>query len=173
MADKAQVIAELTVADIPANLRDAIVAEATKQDETLTTIAELTATVTAKDEVIAELQQVVEQHRVERLNAAIDAQVAELTDWQVADEEGKAKLAKLRALVRGQIVTRLGSDQSTERVAEMAQAAWEDIKPIAEMVRDALAGPAAIVNGKVAEKNKLVDTPEARADALSRMGIQV
>lgn len=174
--DKAQVIAELTVDEVPAKLREAIIAEASKQDETQETIAELTNTVAAKEQVIAELTQTVEEMRRERVTSAIDAQVAELTAWQTADDEGKAKLAKLRDLLKAQIVTRLGADYKTERVAEIAQAAWEDIKPIAEMVRDALAGPPAIVNGKVATGNglpKLEDTPENRQAAASRMGIQV
>jgi hypothetical protein len=175
MADKAQVIAELTVADIPAPLREAIVAEASKQDQTQQTIAELTSTVTAKDAVIAELTSAVEEMRRERVTTAIEAAVAELTDWQVADEDGKAKLAKLRGLLRGQIATRLGDQQTVERVAEIAGAAWEDIKPIAEMVRDALAGPAAVVNGRVHATGikPVEDTPENRQRAMSHMGIQI
>lgn len=178
--DKAQVIAELTVNDIaalPQSVRDAIVAEASKQDETAQTIAELTSTVTAKDAVIAELKGTVETMRRERVLSAIESSVAELTDWQVADDEGKAKLKKLRDLLNGQIVTRLGDDFNVERVAEIAQAAWEDIKPIAEMVRDALAGPAAIVAGRkphgMGGAPTLVDTPENREGEMNRFGIQV
>lgn len=175
MADKAQVIAELTLADIPATLRDAIVAEASKQDETQATIAELTSTVTAKDEVISELNKQVDAFRLERLTAAIDTRVAELTDWQVTDDAGKEKLKKMRDLLKSQILTRLGSDPKAERVAEMADAAWEDLKPIAEMMRDALSGPAAIVNGKVREtgRPKLEDTPENRQRAAAEMGINI
>lgn len=179
MADKAQVIAELTVNDIaalPQSVRDAIVAEASKQDETQATITELTNTVTAKDAVIAELTQAVEEMRRERVNSAIAGKVAELTDWQVKDDAGKEKLKSLRDMLTRQIVTRLGDDLATERVAEIASAAWEDIKPIAEMVRDALSGPAAIVNGKVQATNgvkPLEDTPENRAEAVARMGIAI
>lgn len=176
MADKAQVIAELTAADIPANLRDAIVAEASKQDETQTTIAELTNTVKAKDEAIAELTQAVEEMRRERVNSAIAGKVAELTDWQVKDEAGKEKLKSLRDMLTRQIVTRLGDDLAAERVAEIASAAWEDIKPIAEMVRDALAGPSAVVSSRVRETNgvkPLEDTPENRALASAQMGIAI
>jgi hypothetical protein len=176
MTDKAQVIAELTVDEVPAKLREAIIAEAGKQDEAMHAIAELENSVKAKDEVIAEMQGIIEEHRVERLNSAIDAKVAELTDWQVTDDEGKAKLAKLRALLRGQILTRLGDKQSIDRVAEIGDAAWEDIKPIAEMVRDALAGPPAVVTGKVSDnggRKPVDDTPENRQRALAQMGINV
>lgn len=176
--DKAQVIAELTVADIPASIRDAIVAEATKQDETQATIAELTSTVTAKDQLISELNKQVDGFRLEGLNRLIDTQIAELTAWNVTDEEGKTALQTLRDLFRNQIVTRLGDKQDAGRVAEIAQAAWVDLKPIAEMVRDRLAGPAAIVNGKVRDGYagavpKLEDTPENRAKALDASGIQI
>ena len=170
-----ELIAELKLTDIPAKLREQIVSEATRQDESQATIAELTNTVSAKDTVIAELTQAVEEMRRERVTTAIDAQVAELTDWQVADDAGKDKLAKLRALLRGQIVTRLGDEFSLERVAEIAAAAWDDLKPIAEMMRDALAGPAAVVNGRVVTQGfkPVEDTPENRARAMNQMGIQI
>jgi hypothetical protein len=177
MADKQQIIAELTLGDIPAVLRDAIVAEASKQNKDAETVAELTSTIAAKDELISELNKQVDGFRMERLNAVIDAKVAELTDWQVAGDEAKAKIAKLRELFRSQIVTRLGDKQTVERVAEIATAAWEDLKPIAEMMRDALAGPPAVVTGSVREMNsaapKLEDTPENRQAAISQFGIQV
>lgn len=176
--DKKDVIAELTVNDIaaiPVAVRDAIVAEASRQDESAQTIAELTSTVTAKDAVIAELNQQVELFRRERVETAVDTRVAELTDWQVKDDEGKAKLAKMRALLRGQILTRMGDDLKAERVAEIADAAWADLQPLAEMIRDALAGPAAVVTGKPRDNGRptLEDTPENRARAMSRMGISV
>lgn len=175
--DKAQVIAELTITDIPAPLRDAIVAEASKQSGQADQIAELTNKVTAKDAVIAELQSTVEEMRRARVLDAVDDRVVELTDWQVNDDEGKARLKKLRDLLTGQIVTRLGDDFKVERVAEIATAAWEDIKPIAEMVRDALAGPAAIVGGRkphgMGGIPELKDTPENRQAELNRSGITV
>lgn len=178
MADKAQVIAELTVTDIaaiPAAVRDAIVAEASKQDETQATIAELTSTVEAKEVVISEQNKLIESYRMERLTATIEGRVAELTDWQVTDDAGKEKLKKMRELLKGQILTRLGSDPQASRVAEMADAAWEDLKPIAEMLRDALSGPPAIVNGKVRETGRkpLEDTPENRIRAAAAMGINI
>lgn len=179
MADKAQVIAELTVGDvaaIPIAVREAIVAEANKQDENMATIAELTATKTAHEEVIRELNATVESFRRERVESAVDARVAELTDWQVKDDDGKEKLKKLRALLRGQIITRMGGDLKAERVAEVADAAWADLQPLAEMIRDALAGPPAVVSGRVSETNgrkALEDTPANREAAMSQMGIQI
>lgn len=175
---KDELISELKVADIPAVLREAIISDAMRQDETTSTIAELTNEVKAKDEVISELKGQVETYRRAGVEAAVDSRVAELTDWQVRDEEGKGKLAKLRALLRGQIMTRMGDDLKTERVAEIADAAWTDLQPLAEMIRDALAGPPAIVKGKVAELHsngvpKLEDTPENREREMHRSGIVV
>lgn len=147
-----------------------------EQVDEASTVAELTAKANAQQTVIAELQQQLEGMRVERINSLIASQVAELTDWQVATDDGKAKLAKLRELLTSQIVTRMGSDLKAERVAEMATAAWDDIKPIAEMVRDALAGPAAVVNGRVqatGARKPIEDTPENRERALAAMGISI
>lgn len=140
------------------------------------TVAELTNTVAAKDAVIAELTSTVEEMRRERVATAITVTVAELTNWNVNDDDGKAKLAKLRELLTGQIITRMGNDFATDKVAEIASAAWEDIKPIAEMVRDALAGPAAIVRGRVQQLGgvkPIEDTPENRQRALDAMGISI
>lgn len=176
MADKAQVISELTVADIPATLREAIVAEASQQSGAQATIAELTNTNKAQGEVIAELKTTVETLRRERVLDVVDSTVAELTDWHVTTDEDKAKLKSLRDMLTKQIVTRLGDDFKVERVAELASAAFEDIKPIAELVRDALAGPAAIINGKPLAKGGIKpveDTPENRQRAMDSMGIAI
>jgi hypothetical protein len=124
--------------------------------------------------VIAELTQSVEEMRRERVASAIETKVAELTDWATNSDEGKAKLAQLRKLLMSQISTRMGDDFKLDSVAEIASAAWEDIKPIAEMVRDALAGPPAVVNGKPRDdggRPPLVDTPETRQAARASMGI--
>lgn len=187
MADnKAQFIAELTVSDIagiPAAVRDAIVAEASKQDETSATIAELTSTVKAKDDHITVLETTVAEYQRRDFVRAVDEKVAELTNWAVNDSDkdangksGKDKLDALRAMFRRAILEKLGAESKLENIAEIATAAWEEIKPIAEMMRDALAGPAAIVNGKVRDtggRPKLEDTPENRARAVAAMGINI
>lgn len=173
--DKAQVIAELTVGDIPATLRDAIVAEASKVSEDKATIAELTATKSAQETVIAELKQQLEAQRRREFEAALDATVAEFTAWETKSEAAKAKLGAVRTLFKDKILSLLGEERAADNVAETAKAAWEELKPIAEMVRDALAGPAAAVSGRVQEmgRPKLEDTPEARQAALGSFQISV
>lgn len=173
--DKAQVIAELTVTDIPAPLRDAIVAEAGKQNEDAQTITELTEAKAAQDTVIAELRDQLEAQRRREFEAALDAKVAELTAWEVKGDEAKRKLDAFRAMLKGQILSGLGDERNADRVAEIAQAAWGVLEPIAETIRDVLAGPPAIVNGKPRDDKRpeLVDTPEARNAAMARMGISV
>lgn len=186
MADKAQVIAELTVADIPATLREQIVAEASKQSEDATVVAELTTQLSARDDRITVLETTVQEFRRREFVRVVEEKVAELTNWTVSDTEkdangktGKDKLAALRAMFKRAILEKVGAEQDVDSVAEMALQAWEEIKPIAEMMRDALAGPAAIVRGRVAAGAangaipKLEDTPENRAQAAAAMGIAI
>jgi hypothetical protein len=186
MADKAQVIAELTVSDIagiPAAVRDAIVAEASKQDETQATIAELTATSAAKDDRITVLETTVAEYQRRDFARVVDEKVAEMTAWAVSDTDkdangktSKDKLAALRAMFRRAILEKVGSETKTEAIAEMAAAAWEELKPIAEMLRDALTGPAAVVaarpQGYGGRKVEPPTEQEQRA-AMNRMGITV
>jgi len=48
---------------------------------------------------------------------------------------------------------------------------WADMKPLAEMIRDALAGPPARVAGKVRDSRKINDTPDTRKQARAEMGL--
>lgn len=145
-------------------------------------VAELSAQLSARDDRITVLETTVQEFQRREFMRAVDAVVAEFTDWPVResapDASGKTakdKLAALRAMFRRAIIDKMGDEHNADLVAEMATAAWEEIKPIAEMMRDALAGPAAIVNGKVRETKApaLVDTPETREAAMSSMGITV
>jgi len=126
---KEEVVAELTVADIPAPLREQIVTELQ------TTVSELQATV-------AEYQR-------REFDALLDSRVAELTAWQVTTEENKRRLESFRRTLRNSIVSKLAGQHEATVVAETIDAVWADLQPIAETVRDALAGPAAVVSGKV------------------------
>lgn len=163
--DKQQLIAELTVDDIPARLRDALVAEFRTQ-------------VSDRDTLIAELQTSVAEFRRREFDLAVDARVAELTAWQVTGDAAKAKLDSFRRTLKSRIVAELASTSSAtgkpapELVEGVVETIWADLQPLAETVRDALAGPPAIVAGKVVSKReKFEDTPEARAKARALMGI--
>lgn len=131
--DKQQIIAELTVGDIPAPIREQIVAEYKTQ-------------VTDRDTVIATLKEQVAEYQRGKLDAAIDAKVTELTAWNVTDESAKVKLEAFRRTLRSRLVAELDGDAG--KLATVAETVWADLQPLAETVRDALAGPPALVGGK-------------------------
>ncbi len=168
--DKTQLLAELTVSDIPAALKEQILAAAGQK----TQVVELTTQVKDRDTLISELQTSVAEFRKAAFAAALDGKVNELTNWQVKGEAAKAKLEAFRRTLRSRIVAELGADQKVERIAEVVTAVWTDLQPLAETVRDALAGPPAIVNGKVrgdsADPRKAMAamTPTELEQAMSR-----
>ena len=176
MADKEQVISELRNAKV-APLRGWQPSGESANVSEMAAIAE-------RDDRITVLETTVQEFQRREFVRLVDAQVAEFTSWPVSETEkdssgktAKDKLAALRSMFKRAILDKLEGEQNTERVAEIAAEAWEEIKPIAEMMRDALAGPSAIVRGKVREMNGAVpaleDTPEKRREALNEMGIQV
>lgn len=149
--NKEQIIAELTVGDIPAAIREQLVAEFRTQ-------------VQDRDTLIAQLQTTVAEFRRQQTESAIDAKVAELTAWQVTGDAAKAKLEAFRRTLRSRLVAELAGDAS--KLDTVAETVWADLQPLAETVRDALAGPPAIVAGKGRGAiPKFEDTPEARAKA--------
>lgn len=165
MADKAQVIAELTVADIPAPLRDAIVAEASKQDETQATIAELTSTVEAKEATIAEMQATIAEYR----KAAVSARITELVSEGV-------KLVDARDMVMELIEARAPKTVEEAEAVYAQVIEMASVKKLLALTVQSLSGPAAIVNGKVSDtggRKPLDDTPENRARAAAAMGINI
>lgn len=142
--DRNQIIAELTAADIPAAIREQIVAE---QSATIT-----------------ELQATVAEFRRQATEAAVDAKVVEMTAWQVTGDAAKAKLDALRRTLRSRLVAELAGD--VEKLSTVVETVWADLQPLAETVRDALAGPPAIVTGKVTGKQAWRDELAAKAGAL-------
>jgi len=149
--DRNQIISELTVADIPAPLREQIVAE-------------LRQAVSDRDVLVSELQTTVSEYRRREFGTAVKAKVAALTAWNVTDTANLTKLDAFRRTLESRIVTELAGDAS--KLETVAETVWGDLQPLAETVRDALAGPAAVVTSKVASKRaELVDTPETRAKA--------
>jgi len=168
---KEQVIAELTVEDIPAALRDQIAAEVAETADAEKQIAELRQQVADKDQIIGTLQDDLKARQVQEFDATLDAKVAELVDWQVEGDEAKGKVDAFRRTVRTRILSELGDERDEGKLVEAIKVAWDDMKPLAEMIRDALAGPPARVSGKVRDSHKLDDTPEARAKARAQMGL--
>ncbi|TXH53001.1 MAG: hypothetical protein E6Q97_14340 [Desulfurellales bacterium] len=150
--DRNQIISELTVDEIPARLRDALVAEYRTQ-------------VADRDTLITSLQTTVAEFRRQQFEGAVDARVAELTAWQTTGDEAKKKLDAFRRTLRSRIVSELAGDAS--KLEAVIETIWTDLQPLAETVRDALAGPPAIVAGKVqtGQRPVLEDTPANRAKA--------
>jgi len=133
--DKTQFLAELTASEVPQTVREQIAAPLK------TTIAELETKNAALELAVAEFKQ-------KAFEAELDNKVAELTNWKVKGEEAEKRLGKFRETLRRQLLATIGNEREAGKVAELITSAWEDLKPLAETVRDALAGPAAIVNGK-------------------------
>lgn len=149
--DKQQLIAELTVGDIPATIREQLVAEYKTQ-------------VTDRDTVIATLKEQVAEYQRGKLDAAIDAKVTELTAWNVTDEAAKVKLEAFRRTLRSRLVAELDGDAG--KLATVAETVWADLKPLAETVRDALAGPPALVGGKAPRTKQWRDDLASKAGEL-------
>jgi len=159
---KEELLRTLTVAEIPAALcRQIIQAEGNTQN-----IAELSTQLADRDTLITELQTSVGEFRRREFESAIDKRVAELTAWQVVGDAAKAKMEAFRRTLKSRIVAELGAERDTAKIQTIIETVWADLQPLAETVRDALAGPPAVVNGKVrALSPKFEDTPEARAKA--------
>ncbi len=148
--DRNQIIAELAVGDIPASIREQIVAEFRTQ-------------VQDRDTMIKELQTTVAEFRRQQFESAVDTKVVELTAWNVTGDAAKAKLDAFRRTLRSRLVAELAGDAT--KLATVVETVRADLQPLAETVRDALAGPPAVVTSKVQAVPKFEDTPEARAAA--------
>lgn len=167
-----QIIAELTAGDIPAAIRDQIIAEHGQRNSQAATIAELQQQVSDRDALVTELQTTVAQFQRKAFETALDARIAELTNWQVRGEEAQKKLDAFRRTLRARVVSELGDDRDEEAIKETVQAVWDDLEPLAETLRDNLAGPAAVISSKLGKKRRELDTsPEAVQAARSAWGI--
>jgi hypothetical protein len=154
-------------------VREAILAEYQAKAETQDRVAELEQQlqqqVADKDAVIETLQQQLAAIRDREFEASLDGRVAELVSWNVKTDEAKARLAAFRRMVRQRIVAEL--NDARDNLDAAVETAWAEMKPLAETLRDALAGPAAIVAGKKSDGRDLEDTPEARAKARAVVGL--
>lgn len=157
-------------------LRTQIIAEYEKETGAQRTIAELTQT---RDAAVTELANVREQLRlrqVAEVRRTVKDRVSELTEWRVQNPDAVPELKALRALVSEFAQERLGERVDVVEAQRIVDAAWVQFKPLAESVRSKLAGPPAVVAGRVQEMGgfkPVEDTPEARNKALARMGLNV
>lgn len=162
-----ELIAELTAGDIPATIREQIIAEHGQRNSQASTIAELQQRVSDTTALLSEAQTTIAEYRRTAFVSDIKERVSELTNWPVTGDEAKGKLAAFRRTLQARIVAELGEEREEDKVAETVQAVWDDLKPLAETLRDSLTGGHAIIGGKGRshDKRQLEDTPEARRKA--------
>lgn len=169
MPTKEEILAELTVKELPAPLRETIIAEYQAQARTGERIAELEQSVSDRDTVIAEMRTQIDKQKSREFDAALTGIVSEFVTLEASDEEGKKRVDALRRMFRGQLVAELGDERDPAKAQAAAKRIWEqEFQVIAETVRDALAGPSAVVSGKIRGRRELDDTPSARAQARSQ-----
>ena len=161
----------VTVKDVPQALAEQIIQEFVQRNGRRDDVAELTQQVTDRDAIIAELRTSVQASLVREFDTVLDTEIAKLINWQVKGEAAQAKVDAFKRTLRSRIVAEMGAERKAERIATVVAEVWKDLQPIAETLRDALAGPPAIVGshrrGQVA---KFEDTPEARQRARAQFG---
>lgn len=99
---------------------------------------------------VEEMQTVVAEFTKKAFEGAVDSKVAELTSkLDSKTDAGKIKVASFRKLLRGALVTELGTERSAEKIAEMADKVWSDgFNLISESLVKELVGPSALIGGK-------------------------
>jgi len=167
-----ELIAELNAGDIPQELRDAIIAEHGQRNSQATTIAELQQQVSDRDTLVTELQTTVAEFQRTAFETALDGRIAELTNWPVKGDDATKKLAAFRRTLRARVIAELGDDRGEEAVTETVTEVWGDLEPLAETLRDSLAGPAAVIRSKVTGKRRELDeSAQAVESARGQWGI--
>lgn len=195
--DKTQVIAELSAADakaLPEAVRNAIIADYQATHEAAQRVAELEQSNQANTARVAELEQGVQERdtRIQELESQLerlaefetaqwgrdlDAKIAEATNWTVNRPESQDKLDGLRKLIRQMVEAKLGTvremDQAETALADLLAG---DLKPVAETVRDALAGGAVIVGEQKRRDGTgrgltLDDSPEKQKQDADWLGV--
>ncbi len=157
--DRNQIIAEMTPADaglLPDAVRQAVIAEYTAEHEAESRVAELTRERDAAQGRVSEMTTQVEtlQGRVAEFeraafDATVTSRIAEMTDWPATSDDAKARLNALRATLRARVVAEMAGAQDAGKLDAVLTQLWDgEFKPLAEMLRDTLAGPSALVPGK-------------------------
>lgn len=170
--ERAQLIAELTVADLPDTLREQVIAEHQAEADTENRIAELESERDDAQKRAQELETQVSEFQAHQFEAAVDGVIAELVDWKVQGDDAEKRVKMVKDQLKNRILSEIGDDRDAEKLPGVAKEIWEsdDMKLLAETVRDALSGGPAVVGGRRAPRT-IEDTPEARQAARSRVGI--
>lgn len=151
----------ITLNDIPETVREQIIEQArlasdlSRVRELQESLTELSGQVSELSELgaaqiarIAEIeterddaQTIVAEYREAAFETAIEARIVELSNWQVSEEEGKKRLAALRSTLRRAIIAEVGAVRDEAQVEAAIQSAWDANQVLADMTREALAGP--------------------------------
>lgn len=164
------------MAQVSEQVKAQIIAEYEQEAGTKRTIAELT---TRAETAEGELETVREQlrgHAVAEVRRTVRDRVNELTKWQVSNPDAMPEVEAFRRTVVEFAQEKLRESTDIVQAKQTVDGVWAQMQPLAETLRDKLAGPAAVVNGRVRETNgrkPLEDTPEARQRAVARMGLNV
>jgi hypothetical protein len=167
--DKLQVIAELTAEDaktLPDAVRAEIVKQYQAQEGEQALAKELQGKVDTGQARIAELEQQLVKVQVAEFNQALDKLVAETIKIEAKSEDGKKRVASLRALVRRTIVAELAgkNDLDAAQAAIKEYTASDEYKTLAGAIVAELAGPAALI-GQAGKSGEIDTSPEAQARA--------
>jgi hypothetical protein len=125
---------------------------------------------------VAEMHQSIGEMKRATFERAVTDVVAELTNWNVKTQNGQAKLASLRNMLKGAIVSQMGTSMDVERLRETAQSVLTgDLQVVTEAVREALSGGPAMV-GAAPKSNPrdvvtALDDPKVRAELKAEWGI--
>lgn len=170
--DKERILAELTVGEIPATLRDQIIADYKTDADSEKQLAELTAERDAEKARVSELEATIAEQASERFDAALTDLVAETVDWSVDGEEAKARVDIVRGALKMAVLAEMGDDKDADKLKKAVKDAWESdsVKLLAETVKAALGGPRAVIGGGTRTSGQLVDTPDTRREARRKSG---
>lgn len=94
---------------------------------------------------VAEMEKTIRRYEREEFDRAVDSAVDRRLDWKVTTPDGEATMAALKKNLRIQLIAEMAGSTSKDDIEPSAEKAWAEFKPLAEMGRAKLAGPAAFV----------------------------
>lgn len=167
-----EVVTEM--AQVSEQIKAQIIAEYEQEAGTKRTIAELTTRAEVAEQELENVREQLRGHAVAEVRRTVRDRVAELTKWQVSNPDAMPEVEAFRRTVAEFAQEKLRESTDIVQAKQVVDGVWTQMQPLAETLRDKLAGPAAVVNGRVREtggRKPLEDTPEARQRARAEMGI--
>lgn len=143
---RAQRIAELTT-EVGA-MQTQVAELTTARDTAETRVAELETTLAELATERETLQTRIAEFERSAFLGEVDAVIAEFTDWPAHGDDAQAQLGALRGAMRRSLLAEMGATTDVEAARSALQNLWDaEFKVLAELARDALAGPGAGVPG--------------------------